>query len=137
MNETAAGDAEAVVAGGEALIGLATFGKLAFALLLIVLIILATGFLVRRLRLGGLHTAAIKIVGSIAVGPRERVVIVEVASTWLVLGVGNGQVSRLHRLPAPPASQDDPAAPAGPAFDPSDSFATRFAKALKHNAGLQ
>ncbi|MBK5929787.1 flagellar biosynthetic protein FliO [Halochromatium salexigens] len=138
MNDTAAGDAEAVVAGGEALIGLATLGKLTVALLLIVLIILAAAFLIRRLRLGSMHTAAIKVVGSLAVGPKERVVIVEVASTWLVLGVGSGQVNRLHKLPAPPpSSQADSTPPASPDFDPGDSFATRFAKALKHNAGLR
>lgn len=138
MNETAVGDAEAVVAGGEALLGLATLGKLTFVLLMIVLIILAAAVLIRRLRLGSLHTAALKIVGSIAVGPKERVVIVEVASTWLVLGVGSGQVTRLHKLPAPAVSPSAPtAASAGPDFKSGDSFATRFAKALKHNAGLR
>lgn len=137
MNDTAAGDAEAVVASGEALIGLATLGKLTFVLLLIVLIILAAAFLIRRLRLGSTHSAALKVVGSTAVGPKERVVIVEVASTWLVLGVGSGQVTRLHRLPAPPAREADPTTSAGLDFAPGDSFAMRFAKALKHNAGLR
>lgn len=37
--------------------------------------------------------------GGIAVGPRERVVVVEVEGTWLVLGVAPGRVSALHALP--------------------------------------
>ncbi|MNN99031.1 Flagellar protein FliO [compost metagenome] len=60
-------------------------------------------------------------------GPRERVVIVEVADTWLVLGVAPGQVSKLHELPAP-AAEVAPAAAA-----PDGRFAERLAQALKHN----
>ena len=34
------------------------------------------------------------------VGQRERVVVVEVGGSWLVLGVAPGQVRALHTLPA-------------------------------------
>lgn len=44
-----------------------------------------------------------KIVGNAQVGPRERVVVVEVGSRWLVLGVGGGQVRLLESLDAPNA----------------------------------
>lgn len=43
----------------------------------------------------------VKVVGSAAVGARERVVIVEVDDTWLLLGVGGGNVRLLHTLPKP------------------------------------
>ena len=33
--------------------------------------------------------------------PGERLVVVEVGDTWLLLGVGGGQVSTLHTLPRP------------------------------------
>lgn len=44
---------------------------------------------------------AVKVVGGVMLGPRERLVVVEVGETWLLLGVGGGQVSTLHTLPRP------------------------------------
>ena len=41
-------------------------------------------------------TAGLALIG---VGARERVVLVEVEGTWLVLGVAQGRVSLLHSLP--------------------------------------
>ncbi len=53
---------------------------------------------------------AVKVVGGVMLGPRERLVVVEVGETWLLLGVGGGQVSTLHTLPRPegytPAAHD-------------------------------
>jgi flagellar protein FliO/FliZ len=40
-----------------------------------------------------------RVVAGTAVGARERVVIVEVGSTWLVLGVAPGRVSALAEIP--------------------------------------
>lgn len=150
MNSSAASDTASIIAGGDTLIGLATLGKLTLALMIIVVIILLGAVVARRVRLGQSHPdAAVRVVGSAPVGPKERVVVVEVASAWLVLGVGGGQVTRLHKLPAPPPDpphqpSDRPstealskATAAGPIFDEGDSFATRFAKALKHNVGLR
>lgn len=128
---------EAVSAGGDALIGLATLGKTAAALALVLVIIFIASILLKRLQLrrqpGG---SRLRVVGATAVGPRERVVIVQVESQWLVLGVASGQVNKLHELPAPaePPGQGVPGP--GPGFVEGDSFATRLAKALKHNAGL-
>lgn len=53
-------------------------------------------------RLGAMQqgsAGAIKILGGAAVGPRERVVLVEIADTWLVIGVASGHVSALHSMP--------------------------------------
>ena len=44
---------------------------------------------------------AVKVVGGVMLGPRERLVVVEVGETWLMLGVGGGQVTHLHTLPRP------------------------------------
>lgn len=146
MSASAASDTASVIAGGDNLIGLATLGKLTVVLTVIVVIILLGAFVVRRFRLGHSHPgAAVRVVGSAPVGPKERVVVVEVASAWLVLGVGGGQVTRLHKLPAPPPNPPDDQQPeltspmpaAGLEFEEGDSFATRFAKALKHNVGLR
>lgn len=128
------------VAGGDTLVGFAELAKLSIVLLVIVLIILAAAVIVRRFRAAPTGTgAALKVVGSTAVGLKERVVIVQVGSTWLVLGVGGGQVTRLHKLPAPSSEliAEENSRMNGPGFAPDDSFATRFAKALKHNIGLR
>ncbi|TDO16784.1 MULTISPECIES: flagellar biosynthetic protein FliO [Halomonas] len=127
---------DAAVNGGEALIGLATLGKTAAALGLILVIIFVAAAILRRWGLPhqrpGRH---LRVVGSTAVGAKERVVIVELEHTWLVLGVGAGQVNKLHEMPAP----EEPIATkssGGPGFDEGDSFAARFAKALRHNVGI-
>ena len=46
-----------------------------------------------------------KVSASCSVGPRERVVIVDVQDARLVLGVTAGQITHLHTLPAAPVSE--------------------------------
>ena len=46
----------------------------------------------------------LRIVGGAMVGPKERVVLVEVGDTWLLLGVAASSVNLLHTLPKPPQS---------------------------------
>jgi flagellar protein FliO/FliZ len=52
----------------------------------------------------------LKVVSSVMVGQRERVVVVEIGDAWLVLGVASGQVRALHTMPA----EKRPDAPAAP-----------------------
>lgn len=47
----------------------------------------------------GASAGLLRVVAGTAVGTRERVVIVEVGSTWLVLGVAPGRVSALAEVP--------------------------------------
>ena len=47
----------------------------------------------------------LKVVSSAMVGQRERVVVVEIGGSWLVLGVAAGQVRALHTLPAEKLSE--------------------------------
>jgi flagellar protein FliO/FliZ len=64
-------------------------------------------------RMGGGRFApgsVVKIVGGVSVGNRERVMVVEVADQWIVIGVAPGQVSTLASMPR----QDQPAAQAAP-----------------------
>ncbi|WP_110656024.1 flagellar biosynthetic protein FliO [Salinicola halimionae] len=120
---------QATQSGGES-IGLLMIGKTAISLLVVIAIILACAWLLKRIgpnrRAGTQH---LRVVASTPVGQRERVVIVEVADRWLVLGVGGGQVTKLDTL-------DPPAAPTAGATTPpvAGSFASRFGQALKHNA---
>ena len=80
--------------------------------LLVVLGLLA-GALWFLKRMGGGRFApgsVVKIVGGVSVGNRERVMVVEVADQWIVIGVAPGQVSTLATLPR----QEQPAAQAAP-----------------------
>ncbi|WP_035853532.1 flagellar biosynthetic protein FliO [Deefgea rivuli] len=86
-----------------------------FALLLVLGLIVGAAWLMRRFSLvpGGAN-AQMRVVSAVMVGTRERVVIVEVRDTWLVLGVTSEQVNMLHTLDKP---MDAPVAPpAPPAF---------------------
>lgn len=77
---------------------------MATVLLSLVLILggfVAVAWLVRRYLPGAGAQGVVKVVGTTAVGARERVVVVEVDDTWLLLGVGGGNVRLLHTRPKP------------------------------------
>jgi len=66
--------------------------------LIIVLAVMAliTWFLKRMMPgIGGNKQSVVRIVGGVSVGSRERVVVVEVAGRWIVVGVASGQVNGL------------------------------------------
>ncbi len=73
-----------------------------FALVVVLGVIGLFAWLLRRMspgqRFGG---GLLKIRGGVMLGPKERVVLLEVADTWIVIGVGAGQVNALHSMPRP------------------------------------
>lgn len=75
----------------------------------ILLVIVAGAWVVRKLGLSpsGIPSQKLKVRASCTLGQRERVVVVEVEGTWLVLGVTPQQITALHTLPAPPAGAND------------------------------
>ena len=86
-----------------------TAGSLLTVLLSLALILggfVAVAWLVRRYMPGMGTQGAVKVVGTTPVGPRERVVVVEVDGTWLLLGVGGGNVRLLHTQPKPVVMQE-------------------------------
>ncbi len=96
------GSVDALGSSGDALIGMAVLGKTAAALALVIAIILVCTALLKRWNNHNTrHGAHLRVVGSTAVGNRERIVIVEVEDTWLVVGVGGGRITKLHERPAP------------------------------------
>ncbi len=88
----------------DAVTGATGAGALAQAglgLFAIIALILGLAWLARRAGLvrhvqGGL----MKVVGSTSLGARQRLLLVEVGDTWLVLGVSAGEIRTLHTLPA-------------------------------------
>jgi flagellar protein FliO/FliZ len=67
----------------------------------------------------------VKVVGGVMLGTREKLVVVEVGDTWLLLGVGGGQVNALHTLPRP----DGVSAPE--LRDPLSGFSDKLKEVLK------
>jgi flagellar protein FliO/FliZ len=123
----AAGAAPAIDAGSGLL-------QMIFGLLLVILLLVGSLYLLKRLTAPSGAASLLRVISAAAVGTRERVVIVEVGETWLVLGVAPGQVSKLHELPrqALPASQT-PATPQ----QALQSFAARLKQIMddrKHHA---
>ena len=82
-----------------------------FTVLLSLVLILggfvAVAWFARRYLPGMGAEGVVKVVGTTAVGTRERVVVIEVDGIWLLLGVGGGNVRLLHTLPKP-ADQNTP-----------------------------
>ena len=76
-----------------------SIAQIIFSLLLVLAAIVAVGWLLKRMNVAQQGTGnLLKVVGSVAVGQRERVVLVEIDDTWLVIGVGPGQIRTLHTL---------------------------------------
>jgi flagellar protein FliO/FliZ len=70
------------------------------SLLLVLAAVMAVAWFLKRINhpnQGAL--SALKVISGIAVGQRERIVLVEVNDTWLVVGVAPGQVNALHTMP--------------------------------------
>jgi flagellar protein FliO/FliZ len=83
--------------------------SLALGLILIVALILALGWLARRMGQGGLlGNKHIKVVSAMPLGTRERLVLVDVAGQQLLLGVTATQITHLHSFAEPVV---DPEAP--------------------------
>jgi flagellar protein FliO/FliZ len=101
-----------------------------FALLVVLAAIAAIAWLFRRFPLGqNAMGGAVRVVGGVALGPRERLVLVEVGETWLLLGVAPGQVNALHTLPRP----ED--APKGSALPAEQGFATWLKQSMHKRSG--
>jgi flagellar protein FliO/FliZ len=74
--------------------------QVVLSLLLVLAAIVLVAWLLKRLNLPqNAPGSALKVVSGVAVGQRERIVLVEVNDTWLVVGVAPGQVTALHTMP--------------------------------------
>ncbi len=104
--------------------------QIIFSLLLVLAAIALAGWMLKRVNTTKLGSGnLLRILGSVAIGQRERIVLVEVEDTWLVVGVGPGQIRTLHTLqkqespnPKNPRLEDSPPG--------SRASETKFAKLL-------
>jgi len=108
-------------------------GGAVFALILVVSLILALGWLAKRMPGFGRASGggnALRVVGSLTLGPRDRVVVVDVGGTQLLLGVGQNGMTTLHTLTEPlPVAQPSQGTPS------LQNLATPFAQLLQKHLG--
>ncbi|WP_315387866.1 flagellar biosynthetic protein FliO [uncultured Stenotrophomonas sp.] len=72
------------------------------ALLAVLALIVGLGWLLKRMPGSGFKPAeGLRVVASLNVGAKERVVVVDVNGEQLLLGVTAGGINTLHRLPEP------------------------------------
>lgn len=91
-----------VLANAETTPGLpsATFIQAFLGLGLIVALLFGTAWFARKLSGGHkFGQGNMRVIGGVALGPRERLVLVEVGEHWLVIGIVPGQIRTLHTLP--------------------------------------
>jgi flagellar protein FliO/FliZ len=87
-------------------------GGTVFALVFVVGLILALAWLAKRMPgVAGSSNRALRVVASLSLGPREKVVVVDVGGKQLLLGVGAGGTRTLHTLDAPLPEAERPATP--------------------------
>lgn len=93
--------------------------------LLVVLGTIAVGaWLLRRFgRVSSAIGGAIKIIGGVSMGPRERVVLLQVGNAQLLLGITPGRIQSLHVLDEPVPECD--------MHSDRNGFAGRLAAAIK------
>ena len=74
--------------------------QIIFSLLLVLAAVALVAWILKRINLPQ-HGSGnlLKVISGVAVGQRERVVLLEINDTWLVVGVAPGMVQTLHTLP--------------------------------------
>lgn len=106
---TAPGSKPAAPASGQSIttatastpgVSTGTFVQAFFGLAFLLVLLLVLAWAARKLQGGkGFGEGGMRLLGGIALGPRERVVLVEVGEDLLVIGIVPGQIRTLHRLP--------------------------------------
>lgn len=98
--------------------------QLLLGLVIVIALLFASLWLLKRLSAPrGEAAGLMRVVSGLAVGARERVVVVEVGGTWLVLGVAPGRVTTLAEI-SPGQAASAPAA--GNARPSGRDFASRL-----------
>lgn len=91
--------ADAVTGNNAADLGASAL-QMVFGLIAVLTLLLGTLWLLKRIsQPRGTAAGLMRVIAGVAVGPRERVVILELGNSWLVLGVAPGQVTTLAEIP--------------------------------------
>lgn len=118
-------NSNAYAAGPDPVTPSAGLLQIATALMLVVALVLAAAWVMRRLGpLNAGNKIHLKIIGGISVGNREKIMVVEVADQWLILGVTANSINNLGSLPKQEEFVDSLA------LGPSDPFSTWLRRTL-------
>ncbi len=108
--------------------------QMLFGLAVVIALLFAALWSIKRLSAPRGAAGHLKVLGGAALGPRERVMLVEVAGKVLVLGVTQNNVRTLHTLDA----ADLPATPGGesgaPAVKDFSAWLRQSVERRKHDA---
>ncbi len=86
---------------GEPL-GASSLGKMVLGLSVVVFLIVGMAWVMRRMGgIPGSGSGGLRVLGGLSMGTRERVVLIQVGETQLLLGVAPGRVQTLHVLDQP------------------------------------
>jgi len=115
-----------------------SLGRMVYGTVIVLLVIAVIAWVLRRVLPGQTmaQRGVIKQVGGLQLSPRERVVVLEVAGRWLVVGINAGQMTALGEV-APPATEPtaeegtSAAQPPVSGVDPQASFAVRLQQAMQ------
>ena len=102
-----------------------------FALILVLAVLGALAWFLKRYgpKVGG-GNANLRVVGSLNLGGRERIVVVEVGNEWIVVGASPGRINALATMPRQDGQNGDTNA-ASAALAPHGPAAHSFADWLK------
>jgi flagellar protein FliO/FliZ len=79
-----------------------TLAQTTIGLLFVLGLLMLLAWLLKRAGLGtnAKRGGFYKVLATSSLGPRERIVLVEVGDTWLVLGITSQSINTLHSMPA-------------------------------------
>ncbi|MFT5879626.1 MAG: flagellar protein FliO/FliZ [Moritella sp.] len=94
------------------------------SLMVVISVIVALAWLARKSRVFGSNHQQLKVIATLPLGPKERIMVVQVGSDQVLIGVTGQQISLLKSLA-------DPLEVSGPELNP---FANKLAQMMKqHN----
>lgn len=119
---TAPTAANPVVTGSANPISSASLLQTSMGLLFVLGLLMVLAWVLKRTGLSGAlrSNQFYKVLSVTALGPREKIALVEVGDTWLVLGMTSQSINTLHSMPK--GSLD---------YDPQAAAAVTFAKLLE------
>ena len=79
--------------------------QILFVLILVLGLMVGAAWILKRFNSSGISSpGGIKIIGGVTVGNRERIMVVEVADQWIIVGVTSTNITSLSTMP----KQDTP-----------------------------
>ena len=101
--------------------GIASLGQVTLALGLVLVVIFVSAYALRRMRgFGKTGTGALEVIADLAVGQKERAVLIRVGNQQVLIGVAPGRVTTLHVLAEPVAVAPPTHGPTGNGPDTPD-----------------